>query len=91
MGTVSLLQVLGTDAGGTKEIVDANVTGLFHPTGNAGIPVLARHLRWLRDHPELSVEMGEMGKQRVRKLYRQGPMYEGLARLFIDCVREPGG
>ncbi len=85
------LQVLGTDAGGTKEILESNVTGVFHPVGKVGIPVLARHLRWLLDHPDLGIQMGERGRERVSKMYREGPMYDKLARIFIDCVREQGG
>ncbi|CAM6007520.1 unnamed protein product [Sphagnum balticum] len=85
------LPVLGTDAGGTKEILESNVTGVFHPVGKVGIPVLARHLRWLLDHPDLGIQMGERGRERVSKMFREGPMYDKLARIFIDCVREQGG
>ncbi|CAM6043057.1 unnamed protein product [Sphagnum compactum] len=85
------LPVLGTDAGGTKEILESNVTGVFHPVGKVGIPVLARHLRWLLDHPDLGIQMGEKGRERVSKMFREGPMYDKLARIFIDCVREQGG
>jgi len=85
------LQVLGTDAGGTKEILESNVTGVLHPVGKVGIPVLARHLRWLLDHPDLGIQMGERGRERVSKMFREGPMYDKLARIFIDCVREQGG
>ncbi|CAK9215355.1 unnamed protein product [Sphagnum troendelagicum] len=85
------LPVLGTDAGGTKEILESNVTGVLHPVGKVGIPVLARHLRWLLDHPDLGIQMGERGRERVSKMFREGPMYDKLARIFIDCVREQGG
>lgn len=85
------LPVLGTDAGGTKEIVQGNITGLLHPAGQAGIPVLAQDLQWLLSHPEIGLEMGLKGKIRVRDLYREGPMYETLADVFLDCVQERGG
>ncbi|CAK9268379.1 unnamed protein product [Sphagnum jensenii] len=85
------LPVLGTDAGGTKEILESNVTGVLHPVGKVGIPVLARHLRWLLDHPDLGIQMGERGRERASKMFREGPMYDKLARIFIDCVREQGG
>lgn len=84
-------QVLGTDAGGTKEIVQGNITGLLHPAGQTGIPVLAQNLQWLRSHPEIGLEMGKRGRIRVHEVYREGPMYEAMASVFIDCVRERGG
>ncbi|TQD97693.1 hypothetical protein C1H46_016666 [Malus baccata] len=41
------LPVLGTEAGGTKEIVEHNVTGLLHPVGHDGTRGLAENLRFL--------------------------------------------
>ncbi|KAK6124964.1 hypothetical protein DH2020_041238 [Rehmannia glutinosa] len=35
-----VVQVLGTDSGGTKEIVEHNVTGLLHPLGRPGLEFL---------------------------------------------------
>lgn len=88
---VWLFQVLGTDAGGTKEIVQGNITGLLHPAGQTGVPVLARNLQWLLGHPEIGVEMGKKGRTRVHDVYREGPMYEAMASVFLDCVLERGG
>ncbi|KAG0569080.1 hypothetical protein KC19_6G064100 [Ceratodon purpureus] len=85
------LPVLGTDAGGTKEIVQGNITGLLHPAGQTGIPVLAQNLQWLLNNPEIGLEMGKRGRIRVNDVYREGPMYEAMASVFIDCVRERGG
>ena len=34
---------MGTNAGGTPEIVDDDVEGMLHPVGVDGIPVLAQH------------------------------------------------
>jgi len=85
------LQVLGSDAGGTKEIVQGNISGLLHPTGQAGIPILARNLQWLLNHPELGVEMGKRGRARVQALYRETPMYEAMASVFLEAVQEHGG
>ncbi|KAM1333711.1 hypothetical protein FF1_009592 [Malus domestica] len=41
------LPVLGTEAGGTKEIVEHNVTGLLHPVGHDGTRGLAENHRFL--------------------------------------------
>ncbi|RXH70798.1 hypothetical protein DVH24_013544 [Malus domestica] len=41
------LPVLGTEARGTKEIVEHNVTGLLHPVGHDGTRGLAENLRFL--------------------------------------------
>ncbi|KAK4361931.1 hypothetical protein RND71_017172 [Anisodus tanguticus] len=58
------LPVLGTDAGGTKEIVEHNVTGLLHSLGRPGAQVLAHNLQYLLNNP---LERQRMGSKEERK------------------------
>ncbi|KAL2463129.1 UDP-Glycosyltransferase superfamily protein [Forsythia ovata] len=61
------LPVLGTDSGGTKEIVEHNVTGLLHPLGRPGVRVLAKNLRLLLENVSVRQAMGVKGRERVEK------------------------
>ncbi|BBM97447.1 hypothetical protein MPTK1_1g05790 [Marchantia polymorpha subsp. ruderalis] len=76
------LPVLATNAGGSKEIISRNVTGLLHPIGRAGVPVLAQHIRRLLDHRAQREQMGRQGRDLVDRLYREHMMYEKLAQSF---------
>lgn len=80
-------QVLGTDAGGTKEIVEHNVTGLLHPPGHLGSPVLAQNLRFLLKNPSARKQMGMEGRKKVGKLYLKRHMYKKLGEVLYTCMR----
>ncbi|KAJ7521333.1 hypothetical protein O6H91_19G048400 [Diphasiastrum complanatum] len=81
------LPVLGTDAGGTREIVIANVTGLLHPVGKLGVPLLAKHMDFLLKNPHIGREMGQRGKERVQNMYTKSIMYEKLAIVFLNSLK----
>ncbi|XP_031255644.1 uncharacterized protein LOC116113632 [Pistacia vera] len=81
------LPVLGTDAGGTKEIVEHNVTGLLHPPGHQGSPVLAQNLRFLLKNPSARKQMGMEGRKKVGKLYLKRHMYKKLGEVLYKCMR----
>ncbi|KAM0026836.1 putative glycosyl transferase, family 1 [Helianthus debilis subsp. tardiflorus] len=63
------IPVLGTDAGGTKKIVEHNVTGLLHPIGHPGTPTLSKHLRYLLKNPSERQPLGLEGREKVKKVY----------------------
>lgn len=81
------LQVLGTDAGGTKEIVEHNVTGLLHPTGHPGNTVLAQNLRFLLKNPSVREKMGKAGRKKVKTMYLKRHMYKKLAEVLYKCMK----
>ncbi|KAL6140946.1 hypothetical protein ACLB2K_059238 [Fragaria x ananassa] len=81
------LPVLGTDAGGTKEIVDHNVTGLLHPLGHPGTQVLAKNLRLLLKNPELRKQMGLKGREKVERMYLKRHMYKKFVDVLLKCMR----
>ncbi|KAK8641799.1 hypothetical protein V6N13_011172 [Hibiscus sabdariffa] len=84
------LPVLGTDAGGTKEIVEHNVTGLLHPMGHPGTQVLAENLRFLLKNPAAGKQMGMEGRKKVERNYVKRHMYkrfvEVLTRKMQYCL-----
>ncbi|RYR50752.1 hypothetical protein Ahy_A07g037369 isoform B [Arachis hypogaea] len=70
------LPVLGTDAGGTKEIVENNVTGLLHPIGHQGNQVLAQNLQFLLKNQLARKQMGIEGRKKVQSMYMKQHMYK---------------
>lgn len=81
------LPVLGTDAGGTKEIVEHNITGLLHPAGRVGTEVLSQNLQFLLKNPSTRKQMGTRGRKKVEKMYLKQHMYKKFAQVLFKCMR----
>nr|GMC68760.1 uncharacterized protein LOC109189256 isoform X1 [Ipomoea batatas] len=81
------LPVLGTDAGGTKEIVEHNVSGLLHPLGRPGAQVLAQDLQYLLENPSVRQRLGSNGKKKVESMYLKKHMYKRFGEVLYDCMR----
>ncbi len=63
------LPVLGTDLGGTVEIVLHRVTGWLH--GTEDLATVVDQMDYLRSHPELARSFGEAGLRRVRRSFTE--------------------
>ncbi|XP_075667734.1 uncharacterized protein LOC142637346 [Castanea sativa] len=81
------LPVLGTDAGGTREIVDHNVTGLLHPLGRPGTHFLAQNLRFLLKNPLAREQMGMEGRNKVERMYLKRQMYKRFVEVLVNCMK----
>ncbi|KAL2332399.1 hypothetical protein Fmac_019980 [Flemingia macrophylla] len=81
------LPVLGTDGGGTKEIVEHNVTGLLHPIGDPGNQVLAQNIRFLLKNPLARKQMGVEGRKKVQRTYLKQHMYKKFVEVIVRCMR----
>ncbi|XP_027344672.1 uncharacterized protein LOC113857122 [Abrus precatorius] len=81
------LPVLGTDAGGTQEIVEHNVTGLLHPIGRPGNHVLAQNLRFLLENRLAREQMGMQGRKKVQRMYLKHHMYKKFVEILVGCMR----
>lgn len=81
------LPVLGSDCGGTPEIVIDGVTGLLHPSGKFGQPILAGNIRHLVKNPKEAEALGEAGFQRVVSHFTATRFYHDLAET-IDTVTQ---
>ncbi|KAK7335953.1 hypothetical protein VNO80_28110 [Phaseolus coccineus] len=81
------LPVLGTEAGGTKEIVEHNVTGLLHPVGHPGNLVLAQNLRFLLKNQLARKQMGVEGRKKVQRMYLKQQMYKKFVEVIVRCMR----
>lgn len=80
-------QVLGTDAGGTKELVEHNKTGLLHPPGHAGIKLLAQNIQYFLKNPSERERMGMKGRKKVEEMYLKRQMYKKFALVLSRCMR----
>ncbi|XP_061338575.1 uncharacterized protein LOC133285383 [Gastrolobium bilobum] len=81
------LPVLGTNAGGTQEIVEHNVTGLLHPIGRSGNLVLAHNLRFLLENQLARKQMGMEGRKKVQRMYLKRHMYKKFVDVIVKCMR----
>lgn len=81
------LPVLGTDAGGTKDIVEHNVTGLLHPLGRLGSHILSKNLQFMLKNQSARQEMGIRGREKVEKMYLKRHMYKMLAQVLFKSMR----
>lgn len=84
------LPVLGTNAGGTTDIVVPEETGLLHPVGQAGQEILSANiLRLLRDRT-LAKRMGEAGSERARRHFSPEQFHRTFASaLMLDRAIAP--
>ncbi len=83
------LPVLGTNRGGTPEIVVDGVTGLLHPVGEVGQEQLAEHIQRLVHDRELARRMGLEGRKRVCEYFNNTRFYAELGPV-LDAVLNHG-
>ena len=71
------LPILGTSAGGTKEIVLDGETGLLHPVGEAGLEILGANILRLANDRNYAMQLGAAGQQRASR-------YFSFQRFFLE-------
>jgi glycosyltransferase involved in cell wall biosynthesis len=76
------LPVLGTNGGGTPEIVEEGVTGLLHPLGIDGQQQLAKNILSLIDDRARAKAMGEAGSIRVQEQFTSARFHAELGSLL---------
>ncbi|XP_077229220.1 uncharacterized protein LOC143862110 [Tasmannia lanceolata] len=82
------LPVLGTEAGGTTEIVVNGSTGLLHPVGKEGVHPLANNIVKLATHVEGRLTMGRKGYQRVKERFMDHHMASRIARVLKEVLKQ---
>jgi glycosyltransferase involved in cell wall biosynthesis len=76
--------VVGTDTGGTPEMVDRDRTGLIVPPGDAG--ALADALNRLANDPALRARMGAAGQSRADELFTLRRMVDRNESLYREIL-----
>lgn len=83
------LPVLGTDAGGTAEIILEGITGLKFPVGGAGQPILAEQIARLIQDPDLAGELGQAGRARAIGYFSQDRYMGEIADALSVSLESP--
>ncbi|PHT56627.1 hypothetical protein CQW23_05113 [Capsicum baccatum] len=81
------LPVLGTAAGGTREIVTNGTTGLLHPVGKEGIMPLAKNIVKLATQVERRLTMGKKGYEKVKETFLERHMEKRIADVLEDVLQ----
>ena len=78
------LPVIGTDAGGTPEIIEDGVTGFLYPSGN--VQMLAEKIEWLLLHPQEAAQMGQRGRMRAAAHFSIERTVECIHKLVTELA-----
>jgi glycosyltransferase involved in cell wall biosynthesis len=87
-GMAAGLPIVATDAGGTRELIDAGVTGLIVPVGDQEA-VVAGAVRLLTDAP-LARRYGKAASEQVGRRFSVGVSVRSFEALVERLLRERG-
>lgn len=76
--------VIGTDNGGTPEIVAKGETGLLFPYGDAR--ALADKIGWLLERPDEMIRMGQAGRRRIEAHFTIEQYMEKTQKVYLDLL-----
>jgi glycosyltransferase involved in cell wall biosynthesis len=76
--------VIGTDNGGTPEIVVDRVTGLLFPYGDA--KALSERITWLLERPAGMARMGAAGRRRVEENFTIERYIEKTQKFYLELL-----
>ena len=80
------IPVVGSNAGGTPEIIVDNQTGLLYPPHDA--KQLAERILWCAEHPEEVSEMVEKGYIRAKEHFTVEAAVEKIYRVIAEVMEE---
>jgi glycosyltransferase involved in cell wall biosynthesis len=76
--------VIAANAGGTHELIQDGLTGLFYQSGNA--EELAEKIEYLYDHPELRIKFGEKGRGWAFNTFTIENYISGLLEVINQAI-----
>ncbi|WP_187260626.1 glycosyltransferase family 4 protein [Pontibacter beigongshangensis] len=76
--------VIGADAGGIKEIIDHEQTGLLFRVGDSGD--LAEKIETIYLDPGLRQKLAQKGKEKADRLFNQETHYAELEELYLNLL-----
>ena len=80
--------VVGTDAGGTREVLLDRLTGVLVPCADAG--ALAEGILYLLRRPHEAARMASAGREYVTPRFEARTMVERIERLYQECLARKG-
>ncbi len=78
--------VLGTDAGGTAEIIIDGATGFLYPVGEEGQQVLTERLKDLVEDPVLARRLAEAGQLRAMSSFSEDRFFAEFSERLIELL-----
>ncbi|MDX1932264.1 MAG: glycosyltransferase family 4 protein, partial [Capsulimonadales bacterium] len=81
--------VIGTDIGGTPEMIVEGETGFLVPPGDPS--ALAEALTRLRDDRALGIRLGAAGRERCERLFTLGRMVDRIENVYWEALAPLGG
>ena len=76
--------VVASRIGGLEEVVEHERTGLLVPPGDAD--ALAEAIRTLAENPEMRINMGEAGRQRVAEKFSIESTIRRTEEIYLECL-----
>lgn len=76
--------VIAANAGGTQDLIQDGLTGLFYQSGNA--EELAEKIEYLYDNPELRIKLGEKGRDWAVKTFTIENYTSGLLEVINQAM-----
>ena len=76
------LPVIGTNSGGTPEIIEDGVTGLLYPSGNP--QELASQILRLYQNPQLAAQFGAAGRRRAQEYFSIKTCVQNIHRVICE-------
>lgn len=79
------LPVIATDAGGTPELIENNVSGFLVPPFNES--AVAQKIMWLIENPNESKNMGLNGRKIIEKKFSINRMVDSYVKLYNSLCK----
>jgi glycosyltransferase involved in cell wall biosynthesis len=76
--------VVGTNIGGTPELIEDGHTGLLYSPGN--VVALAKAIRKLLDQPQLMASLARDGQKRVLQYHREEQLARQAEAVYLDVL-----
>lgn len=83
---LSGLYVIGTNSGGTAELIDDRTDGALYEVGD--YRMLAEKIKWAADNPARAAEMAKIAQQKALDNYVIEKCAENIYRYYGKCLSE---
>ena len=78
--------VIATQVGGLPEVIEDGVTGILVPPAKSDM--LKNAVKYLIEHPEIKINMGEQGRKKVCKFFNIKKNIKIIEELFSKLIKD---
>jgi glycosyltransferase involved in cell wall biosynthesis len=76
-----------TGGGGTKELIENNVSGIIIESGKPEL--LVEKINYLLNNPVIALEMGEKAKERIKNQFNIDKMVDAYLSVYQSFQQQP--